>query len=303
MIKTAFFIIFIFFLSGCATFYRGAAGTVQEIAVRTEPPGANVICGNQAFISPGMLQLARSASHQITISKEGYKTVYINVSSKMTSGALAGSFLSNTAAWGWWSFGVGTALGMITDATSGSLRDVKIAGFYLPLTAGKGEITIDAAELSKVRASPPAETDKSASPQPTVAREDAVVEVKKAPEPQLPTSSEAATVEVKKTAEARPVVSSYAEYNRFLFKTISQAVVRPAVSGSGVVNVVMTLLPDGSIDDVQILESSSGDPVFREAVLNAIKSSVPYPAFPPDIEKEGKRTFTMSIDFKFKSGN
>ena len=138
--------------------------------------------------------------------------------------------------------------------------------------------------------------------EPPAPKEAPAVEVKKAPEPQPSMSSEAAAVEAKKIEQPRASISSYAEYNRFLYKTISQAVVRPAVSGSGVVNVVLTLLPDGSIDDIQILESSSGDPAFGEAVLNAIKSTAPYPAFSPDMEKEGKKIFTLSIDFKYKTG-
>jgi hypothetical protein len=59
--------------------------------------------------------------------------------------------LSNTAIWGWWSLGIGTAIGMITDATTGALKDIKIDGIYVPLTPGEGKIVLDSSELTQVR--------------------------------------------------------------------------------------------------------------------------------------------------------
>lgn len=138
-------------LSACATMYRGTTGTIKEVSMRTDPAGANVVCGNQSFTTPGILQLAKNRSHKIVITKEGYKTVYINVTSKVRAGGVTSSFLSNTGAWGWWTLGIGTAIGMITDTTSGSLRDINVDGIYIPLTPGAGEITLDSSTLNQIQ--------------------------------------------------------------------------------------------------------------------------------------------------------
>lgn len=138
-------------LSSCATMYRGTTGSFKEVPIRTDPSGATVIAGGQSFTTPGILQLVKNRSHNIIIKMDGYKTVRININSKVRAGGVGSSFASNTAAWGWWTLGIGTAIGMITDAASGSLKDINVEGIYIPLTPGEGEIVLDSSELTKTK--------------------------------------------------------------------------------------------------------------------------------------------------------
>lgn len=100
--------------------------------------------------------------------------------------------------------------------------------------------------------------------------------------------------------EMQTKTGSYAEYYRLLYKTISSKVVKPAGSGSGTVNAAFTLSADGALEDVQILEGSSEDATLKDAVVKAIKDSAPYPPFPDDIKAEGRKTFTITIEFKYR---
>jgi len=96
------------------------------------------------------------------------------------------------------------------------------------------------------------------------------------------------------------VLTNYAQYYRFLYNKISGYVVKPEGSGSGVINVAFTLLSDGTLEDINILEGSADDPLLREAVLSAIKKSAPFPVFPDDIKGEAEKTFTITLEFKYR---
>lgn len=102
--------------------------------------------------------------------------------------------------------------------------------------------------------------------------------------------------------EANPEISSYAQYYRFLHKTISSAIVKPAGSVPGSISAAFTLSNEGELEGVQILESSSEDAALRVAVIEAIKKSAPFPSFPNDIKAENKKTFTITIEFKYNKG-
>lgn len=113
-------------------------------------------------------------------------------------------------------------------------------------------------------------------------------------------SFEVVEIRKEKPAEDKGIESkttSYSEYYRLLYKTISQAVVKPHGAGSGTVNAEFTLMSDGSLEEVRILEGSSEDPALRDAVETAIRNSAPFPPFPDDI-KEDKKAFTITIEFR-----
>lgn len=71
----------------------------------------------------------------------------------------------------------------------------------------------------------------------------------------------------------------------------------PKVAQGGAVNVGVTILADGKLENVEILENSSEDIVLREAVIKAVRDSAPFPPFPDDI-KEGRKAFTVMIEFR-----
>lgn len=93
-------------------------------------------------------------------------------------------------------------------------------------------------------------------------------------------------------------ISSYSEYYRFLHRTISGAVVKPEGAGSGTVNIAFILTSDGSLKEVEILESSAEDLALREAAKEAVNNSAPFPSFSSDMKGEKEKKFTMSIEFK-----
>lgn len=94
--------------------------------------------------------------------------------------------------------------------------------------------------------------------------------------------------------------SLYSDYYKLLYQTISNRVVVSENMPSGTVNAGVTLFSDGKLEKVEILENSSQDKSLRDAVIQAVKDSAPFPPFPKDI-KEGRKAFTIMIEFKAKS--
>lgn len=137
-------------LAGCATIMRGSGRTIASVSIITEPQEANITCDGQRLISPTTVNLDKSTDHSIIITKGGYKTVNI----KLRSGVrpfkgVGASFVENTAAWGWWTLGIGTAAGMIVDAASGSMKDLNTTEIYIKLEPGEGIINMTDADLIK----------------------------------------------------------------------------------------------------------------------------------------------------------
>ena len=137
-------------LSGCATIMRGSGRTIASVSIITEPQEANISCDGQKLISPTTVNLDRATDHSIIITKAGYKTVSI----KLRSGVrpfkgVGASLVENTAAWGWWTLGIGTAAGMIVDATSGSMKDLNTTEVNVKLEPGEGIINMTDADLIK----------------------------------------------------------------------------------------------------------------------------------------------------------
>lgn len=72
MTKTTIYLSFCFFVTGCATMFRG---TDQSVFVNTTPTGAKVSFSNGlSCITPCNIVASRSAPLQLTITKEGYQT-------------------------------------------------------------------------------------------------------------------------------------------------------------------------------------------------------------------------------------
>ena len=142
----------VLFLTGCATVMRGSGRTIASVSIITEPQEANITCDGQRLISPTTVNLDKATDHSIIITKNGYNTVNI----KLRSGVrpfkgVGASFVENTAAWGWWTLGIGTAAGMIVDAASGSMKDLNTTEIYIQLEPGEGVINMTDADLLKVQ--------------------------------------------------------------------------------------------------------------------------------------------------------
>ena len=65
-------------------------------------------------------------------------------------------------------------------------------------------------------------------------------------------------------------------------------------------NISLTLLANGAVDSLEILAGSSEDASLRSAAEKAVKNSEPFPPFPDDIKSEGKKTFTVTIEFRLR---
>ena len=150
ILVTIFVVYMGFFLSGCTTIIRGSTGTTTQFTVRTDPPGADVIIGGKKMRSPAIFDLERRKNYKVVVRKEGYKTTTVNLRSRVEGKQAGTSFLGNTAAFGWWTLGIGTVVGMIVDTVSGSLAELDSDGIFVKLVPGEGEVNLEASDLSGV---------------------------------------------------------------------------------------------------------------------------------------------------------
>lgn len=102
------------FFSGCATVTRG---TKDTLVVESDPAGADVrLSTGQVGKTPTSFKLSRGDSLTVTISKEGYETVNVNVTPQIV-GAGAAGMAGNVL--------VGGLIGAGVDAWSGAMKDLK----------------------------------------------------------------------------------------------------------------------------------------------------------------------------------
>lgn len=100
--------------SGCATVTRG---TKDTLVIESDPAGADVqLSSGQSGKTPTSFKLPRGDSLVVRISKEGYETVEVNVSSQVV-GAGAAGMAGNVI--------VGGLIGAGVDAFSGAMKDLK----------------------------------------------------------------------------------------------------------------------------------------------------------------------------------
>jgi hypothetical protein len=100
-------------ISGCATITRG---TEQALVVESEPSGATVTLSNgMTGSTPTSFKVKRKDNLVVTVSKPGYETAKINVTSQIASNggaAMAGNILA------------GGIIGVAVDAGSGAMNEL-----------------------------------------------------------------------------------------------------------------------------------------------------------------------------------
>lgn len=104
-----------FSLPACATMTRG---TTQQFTVESTPPGAQAATSNgfECVATPCTFRMPRKDGFSVTVSKDGYVSQTVEVTSSMSGAggaALAGNVL------------VGGLIGGAVDASSGALNDLK----------------------------------------------------------------------------------------------------------------------------------------------------------------------------------
>lgn len=101
-------------LSGCATVTRG---TEEALVIESDPSGAEVKLSNgMTGTTPTSFKVKRKENLVATISKNGYQTATVNITSQVASGggaAMAGNVL------------VGGIIGAAVDASTGAMNELK----------------------------------------------------------------------------------------------------------------------------------------------------------------------------------
>lgn len=111
-------------LTGCSTLF-GRHQDEQLVYFDANVPEVEVICEGKRAITPGSIALRQSKNHSCLAEKSGYKKEVIEIRSGTSWSGFANSFALNTAAWGWWTFGIGTGIGMLIDFPSGAMKNLK----------------------------------------------------------------------------------------------------------------------------------------------------------------------------------
>lgn len=119
---------------GCATVARG---TTDVLVIESEPSGAQVEIqpANHQCKTPCSVKLKRKAEQVVSIRREGYEPVDVNVIPQ-TTGAGAAGMAGNVL--------VGGIIGAFVDAGSGAMKDLKPNPVKVTLVALKPVVTTEA---------------------------------------------------------------------------------------------------------------------------------------------------------------
>ena len=109
--------------ASCATVSRGR---YEVLEVNSEPSGATVTVSNgEAGVTPAAFLLRRKRSHTVTITREGFASVVVEVTSQ-PSRAGRGASAANAAGVLGGPIGLlGGAVGAVVDKVSGATKDLK----------------------------------------------------------------------------------------------------------------------------------------------------------------------------------
>lgn len=131
-------------LYGCATITRG---TNDVLVIDSEPPGAEVeiVPANHRCKTPCSVKLKRKLEQVVTIRREGYEVVTVNVIPQIVSSGAAG-MAGNVL--------VGGLIGAAVDAGSGAMKDLKPNPVKVSLVALKPVAPVDSALPSEPVAAP-----------------------------------------------------------------------------------------------------------------------------------------------------
>ena len=100
----------LFVVAACATIMHG---TSQEVPISSQPTGATVtVDGKLVGTTPVGVRLPRKSSHRIVVTLEGYQPFEI-LTTRKTSG------------WVWGNLVFGGLIGLVVDASTGGLYDVR----------------------------------------------------------------------------------------------------------------------------------------------------------------------------------
>jgi len=119
-------------IMGCSTLV-GRQHDEQEVYFDSNVPDVEVTCSGRRTKTPGSLPLLQSRTHSCTAEHEGYQKKVFKIDSGLSWAGFAHSTALNTVATGWWTMGIGTGLGWLTDAASGAMKNLKKESVYLEM--------------------------------------------------------------------------------------------------------------------------------------------------------------------------
>lgn len=151
-------------LSACATVTRG---TKQALVIETDPPGALVEVNGQRATTPTSFKLSRKFEGPVRISKQGYETVTVQITSQVSTAGgvgMAGNVI------------IGGLIGMGIDTATGSTNELRPNPIHVQLVrlGDSGAMmaplaTVDPAPATPAAAGPvaePAPAESTAAPGP-----------------------------------------------------------------------------------------------------------------------------------------
>jgi len=110
IVKVVSFVFAPALVAACATIMHG---TSQQVGINSQPTGAMVAVDSlPAGSTPVAAKLARKRSHRISLTMPGYQTFEIATTRK-------------TSGWVWGNIVFGGLIGLIVDASTGGLYDVR----------------------------------------------------------------------------------------------------------------------------------------------------------------------------------
>lgn len=120
------------FVTGCSTIF-GRHQDEQMVMIDANVADVEVNCSGRRVETPGSIPLKQSKSHSCTAKKDGYEKKVFKIRSGTSWAGFGHSTAMNTAAWGWWTLGIGTGVGWLIDWPSGAMKNLKEDSFYLEM--------------------------------------------------------------------------------------------------------------------------------------------------------------------------
>ena len=119
-------------VSGCSTMF-GRQSDDQTVNFDSNVSGVEIQCSGLRANTPGSIPLKQSKSHSCVALKEGYEKKIFRIKSGNSWNGFGHSTATNAACWGWWTLGIGIAIGWIVDAVSGAMRNLKEEDIYIEM--------------------------------------------------------------------------------------------------------------------------------------------------------------------------
>ena len=126
-------------LAGCSTIF-GRHQDEQQVYFDANVPEVEVVCSGKKVVTPGSLPLRQSKEHACIAQKKGYEKKVFRIQSGLSWSGFGHSTATNSAAWGWWTLGIGTGIGWLVDLPSGAMKNLKEDSIYVEMSPLKESV-------------------------------------------------------------------------------------------------------------------------------------------------------------------